>query len=114
MIKIRLFCEAGISSKIIGEKMNRVAKTKGIEVDIKGLAKSQLSSHLHGTDIVLIGPQIRHSFQKVNKICKIEGVPVEVISNADFGMMNGEKILEFALRIIRNNKFFLKNNFDKL
>lgn len=62
---------------------------------------------IHGTDIVLIGPQIRHLFQNVSKICKTEGIPAEVISNTDFGMMNGEKILEFALRINNNNKFFL-------
>lgn len=112
MIKIRLFCAAGMSTIILGEKMKEAAKIKGIEADIKAFPKSRLSRHLHDVDIVLLGPQIRHLFTSINNICKTEGVPVEVISNTDFGRMDGVKTLEFALRIINNNKFFKENKFS--
>jgi PTS system cellobiose-specific IIB component len=111
VIKIRLFCAAGMSTSILSEKMKETARIRGIEVDIKAFPKSRLSRHLHGVDIVLLGPQIRHSFTSISKICKTEGVPVEIISNTDFGRMDGVKILEFALRIINNNKFFEENKF---
>ena len=112
MIKIRLFCAAGMSTSILSEKMNEAAKIKGIEADIKAFPKSRLSRHLQGVDIVLLGPQIRHSFTSISKVCKTEGVPVEVISNTDFRRMDGVKTLEFALRIIKNNKFFKENKFS--
>ncbi|MNN74225.1 Lichenan-specific phosphotransferase enzyme IIB component [compost metagenome] len=52
-------------------------------------------------DIVLLGPQIRFKFKQINALCEHKGIPVVVIDNIDYGMMNGEKILDEALNLIR-------------
>jgi len=99
MIKIRLFCAAGMSTSFLVTKMKKAAEAKGIEVDIEALPESSLSKNLDGVDVALLGPQIGFTLPKVKKICDEKGVPVEVIPMIDYGMMNGEKVLALALKL---------------
>ena len=32
------------------------------------------------------------------------GIPIAVIDQADYGMMNGEKVLKSAIKLIKSNK----------
>lgn len=99
MVKIRLFCAAGMSTSFLVTKMKKAAAEKGLEVDIDALPESSLSKSLDGIDVALLGPQIGFTLPKVKKVCEEKGVPVEVIPMADYGMMNGEKVLAFALKL---------------
>ncbi|HEX9024911.1 MAG TPA: PTS sugar transporter subunit IIB, partial [Clostridium sp.] len=36
---------------------------------------------------------------KAKKICGPKGIPVDVIPMVDYGMMNGAKVLDFALKL---------------
>ena len=100
MIKIRLFCAAGMSTSLLVNKMVAAAKDKGIEAHIEALPESQISKHLDGLDVALLGPQVGYTLPSVKKVCEPAGVPVAVIPSIDYGMMNGEKVLDFALKII--------------
>jgi PTS system cellobiose-specific IIB component len=37
--------------------------------------------------------------EKQKKICEPKGIPVDVIPMVDYGMMNGQKVLDFALKL---------------
>lgn len=99
MVKIRLFCAAGMSTSFLVTKMKKAAEAKGIEVDIEALPESSLEKSLEGVDVALLGPQIGFALPKVKKVCDEKGVPVEVIPMVDYGMMNGEKVLALALKL---------------
>ena len=47
-------------------------------------------------DVVLLGPQVRFMEADFKKKMEPKGIPVGVIPMADYGMMNGAKVLEFA------------------
>ncbi|CUU46000.1 PTS sugar transporter subunit IIB [Clostridium beijerinckii] len=100
MIKIRLFCAAGMSTSLLVNKMNDAAKTKGIEVDIEAFPESQMDKNLDGVNVALLGPQVGYTLGKAKKICEPLGIPVDVIPMVDYGMMNGQKVLDFALKLI--------------
>lgn len=99
MIKIALFCAAGMSTSVLVSKMEKAAKEKGIDVEIEAFPESQMSKHLDGVSVVLLGPQVRFVLQKAKKICEPLGIPVDVIAPVDYGMMNGAKVLENALKL---------------
>jgi PTS system cellobiose-specific IIB component len=99
MITIRLFCAAGMSTSLLVSKMKEAAKIKGIEVDIEAFPESQMDKHLENVDVALLGPQVAYTISKAKKVCEPKGVPVDVIPMVDYGMMNGGKVLEFALKI---------------
>lgn len=100
MIKIRLFCAAGMSTSVLVNKMKKAAEAKGIEADIEAFPETLLQKQLEeGIDVALLGPQVGYTLPKAKKACGEKGVPVEVIPMVDYGMMNGEKVLNLAVKL---------------
>lgn len=102
MKKILLMCSAGMSTSIMVKKMKEAAKSHKEEVQINAIAEQALEEHIAGTDIILLGPQVRFLQDKVQAEAK--NVPVRVIDMMDYGTMNGAKILQFALDVIDGKK----------
>jgi PTS system cellobiose-specific IIB component len=99
MITIRLFCAAGMSTSLLVNKMKESAKVKGIEVDIEAFPEGQMDKHLDNVDVALLGPQVGYTLGKAKKVCEPKGIPIDVIPMVDYGMMNGQKVLDFALKL---------------
>jgi len=99
MITIRLFCAAGMSTSLLVNKMKDAAKAKGIEADIEAFPEGQMDKHLDNVTVALLGPQVGYTLGKAKKICEPLGIPVDVIPMVDYGMMNGAKVLDFALKL---------------
>ena len=104
MTTIKLFCGAGMSTSMLVTKMKEAAEKLGIEVYIEAFAESQIAKHLKGLDLALLGPQVGYKLSSFKKICEPAGVPVAVIPTVDYGMMNGEKVLAYALKLIGDKK----------
>ncbi|MEG0301503.1 PTS sugar transporter subunit IIB [Cetobacterium sp.] len=100
MKKILLLCSAGMSTSIIVKKMLEAADKKGLEVKIKAMGLEMFQENLGNYDIFLLGPQVKFKRDELNKIAQENGKRVEVINPMDYGMMKGDKILEFALNLI--------------
>ena len=101
MVTIRLFCAAGMSTSVLVTKMKNAAKARGLEVDIEAFPQGQLKEKIKGIDVALLGPQVGYTLEKVKPVCAEAGVPVAVIPMVDYGMMNGEKVLDFALKLMK-------------
>ena len=89
---IMLVCSAGMSTSLLVTKMQKAAEAKGLEAD----------QHLESKDVnvLLLGPQVRFMKGDFEKRLAPKGIPLEVINMADYGMMNGEKVLDQALTLI--------------
>lgn len=48
--------------------------------------------------MILLGPQIRYELKNVQAMAP--NLPVEAINMQDYGMMNGKKVLEHALKVL--------------
>lgn len=101
MKNILLMCSAGMSTSIMVKKMTEAAEKIEADVVIKAIPEQQLNDHLVGTDIILLGPQVRFLLDKVQATAK--SIPVRVIDTMDYGTMNGEKILRQALAILEDH-----------
>lgn len=99
MFKIRLFCNQGMSTSLLVNKMKEAAKKQGLEVDIAAYPASEMADKIQGIDCALLGPQVGYLKTKSAEICKKAGVPLDVIPMVDYGMCNGEKVLSFALKL---------------
>ena len=98
-MKIKLFCSAGMSTSMLVTKMQEAAKKRGLECEIAAYPESTLATHVDDCDVALLGPQVRFMLDKAREICVPASVPVEVIPMTDYGMMNGEKVLDLALSL---------------
>lgn len=52
------------------------------------------------TDVVLLGTQIKFALPEIKKLTDQAGNEIGVIDMMDYGMMNGEKVLNMALELL--------------
>lgn len=102
-LNIILICQYGASTSILAENILKSASSRGIEATCNAYSEQDLGSVIDGADIVLGGPQIRFLADDLRKEFADKNVPIEIIDAVDYGMMNGEKVLDFALKSIENH-----------
>ena len=101
MKKILLCCSAGMSTSLLVTKMKKVAEERGLEVEINAVALELFDENLPNYDIFLLGPQVKFKKTDFQKKADEYGKRVEVINMIDYGTMNGAKVLDFALNLIK-------------
>jgi PTS system cellobiose-specific IIB component len=101
-MNILLCCAAGMSTSLIVSKMEKVAAAKGISARIWAISESVVRSEIDEADVLLLGPQVRFLLTEMKIICVEKNIPVEVIDMMNYGMCNGEAILEQAIKLIEN------------
>lgn len=99
---IMLVCAAGMSTSMLVTKMQNAAKEKGLDAEIFAVATSEADKKLASQtiDVVLLGPQVRFMAKQFQEKLEPLKIPVEVINMADYGMMNGVKVLEQAVQMM--------------
>lgn len=102
MLNIMLVCSAGMSTSLLVSKMNKVAESKGMDVNVFAVAEADVKNNMNKVDIMLLGPQVRYLLPKMKEMMKPKGVPVGIVDTISYGTMNGEKVLEQALSMAKN------------
>jgi len=89
-LKITLACASGMSTTMLCKKIIAAAEQRGYECECEAYGISTLSAVAPGSDLLLLGPQVRYRLEEIRK--SYPNIPVEVINMMDYGAMNGEKI----------------------
>lgn len=97
--RITLVCAAGMSTSLLVSKMNLSAVAEGLDVKIRAVPESNFEKYANETDILLLGPQVGYTLNKMKTQYEPKGIKVAVINSMDYGMMNGEKVLKMALSL---------------
>ncbi|WP_038026293.1 PTS sugar transporter subunit IIB [Tetragenococcus muriaticus] len=93
-----LVCSAGMSTSLLVTKMQKAADDKGMEAEIFACSSSEADQNLENrsVDVLLLGPQVRFMKGDFEKRLAPKGIPLDVINMSDYGMMNGENVLQQA------------------
>ncbi len=94
-LKITLCCNGGVSTKMLCKKIVAAAESHGFEIDCDAHAVAGVETSAEGSDLILVGPQIKFMAKPLQE--KLVDIPVEVIDMRDYGAMNGTKIFEDML-----------------
>ena len=99
---IMLVCAAGMSTSLLVSKMEKAAAAKGLDAEIFAVSASEADAHLanKNVDVLLLGPQVRFMKSQFEKKVADKNIPVDIINMQDYGMMNGEKVLDHVLTLI--------------
>ncbi|MGX8834072.1 PTS sugar transporter subunit IIB [Amedibacillus sp. YH-ame6] len=98
MVKVLLVCSAGMSTSLMVNKMKDSATKKGLEAEIWAVADAEAANNIGKADILMLGPQVRFLESKMKTLAGSK--PVTVIDMQAYGQMNGEKVLEQALKLL--------------
>lgn len=97
---ITLVCSAGMSTSLLMSKMQESAKKQGIEAKIVAMSEEKFEAYTEPTDVLLLGPQIAYMEDDFKELCEPKGIKISIIDMMDYGTMNGEKVLKYALSLL--------------
>lgn len=99
---ILLVCAGGMSTSMLVNNMKKVAEERGIDAKIQAMAEVTAKKYIfeEEIDVVMLGPQIRFEKAAFEKKLKDMKTKLTVIDMADYGVMDGGKVLDTALKLI--------------
>lgn len=101
MKKIVLLCASGMSTSMLVKKMQEAAKAENYDCEIAAYSAAEAVEKASDADVVvLLGPQIRFSKDKIAK--ELPGVPVDAIEMRMYGRMDGKGALAFAKSLMKD------------
>lgn len=106
MKKVYLFCSAGMSTSMLASNMQDVANQHNLPIKVAAFPHNKLEEIISEDrpDCILLGPQVKYMYEETVEQFGSQGIPIAVIAQGDYGMMNGEKVLKSAIRLIKANK----------
>ena len=99
MLKVMFVCCAGMSTSLLVEKVNAVAKSKGLEIEVYAMGETEAKKDLAQADILLLGPQVRYMESGFRKTIGDAKTKLGVVDMRAYGNMDGEKVLEQILEL---------------
>ena len=104
MLTISLICNLGMSTSMLIKKMTEYAQAKGIEADIDAMPFDRMGARIDRTDIILLGPQVRHLYKKMQAEYG-EKVPViQVMNMSHYALVKAGEIFDDAYAEYNNKK----------
>lgn len=98
---ILLACAGGYSTSMLVERMKKSASARDIDVVIEAAAESNIEAFADSIDVILLGPQMGHAEEGLKKQYDL---PIATIDMMDYGMMDGDKVLDRALELMEENQ----------
>lgn len=102
--RILLACVSGMSTSLLMRNMREAAFEHDACIEIFFTSELDILETAQSMDIVMLGPQLRTSRKKFANRLADYHIPVVAISMSDFGDMNGDKVLHYAIEIIEKER----------
>lgn len=106
MKRVYLFCSAGMSTSMLASKMQQVANSHDLPIEVEAFPDGKIGQIIdeRHPDVILLGPQVKYRYQEIADKYGSTGIPIQVIDQTDYGMMNGEKVLKSAIKLMKAAK----------
>lgn len=106
MKKVYLFCSAGMSTSMLASKMQKVADDHKLPIEVEAFPDGKIGQIINERhpDVILLGPQVKYRFDEISQKYGDTGIPIQVIDQTDYGMMDGEKVLKSAIKLMKAAK----------
>lgn len=100
-MNVIVFCNAGMSSGLIVNKMLKVADEGDTVVAYQSTKINEMAPT---ADVVFLSPALRFQVDKVKEICDPLGIPVAPIDMKAYGLGDGASVYKEAKRLYEENK----------
>lgn len=95
-MKITVFCNAGLSSGLIVERMRKLSPND----DITAYQSTKMEAELPKADVVLLSPALRFMLDKAKKLAEANKIPCGVIDMKAYGFGDGEAVYKQVQQMI--------------
>lgn len=106
MKRMYLFCDQGMSTSLLASIMQDCANEHLLPIEILAFPHKKISGIIEERhpDVILLGPQVKYLLEETKRKFKDYEIPILLIDQEDYGMMNGEKVLKKALLALQKKK----------
>ncbi len=106
MKRVYLFCSAGMSTSMLASKMQAVANAHNLPFEVEAFSDGKIGQVIEERhpDVILLGPQVKYRYQEIVNNFGSTGIPIAVIDQTAYGMMDGEKVLKTAIKMMKAAK----------
>jgi PTS system cellobiose-specific IIB component len=80
--------------------MQKAANAENYPAEVSFAPAAGFEDRLEGIKAVLAGPQIKHRFEEMKRICDEAKIPAQLIPTQIYGLVDGKKALELAKKMI--------------
>lgn len=103
MKKIYLFCSAGMSTSLLASNMQKLAEEHHLNVEVKAFSIANLENvyEEEHPDCILLGPQVRFTYEDTKEKYNKLHTPVGLIDEKDYGTINGGNVLRLASKLMK-------------
>lgn len=98
---IVLVCANGASTSILERNIQKAIEKNNLDVTVKSYSVTTVGKAIQTADIVLLGPQIAYVKKDLIKQYPEKASVMQIIDSIDYGMLDGEKILQKAMSLIQ-------------
>ncbi|MGL4656589.1 MAG: PTS sugar transporter subunit IIB [Sarcina sp.] len=108
-MKILLVCAGGFSTTMMMDSIKGVINNSQ-KLDIadftpmEAIPVDRLEDKITGFDIVLVGPQLSHKYEHVQKVAAEHNKPTVLLTSEIYGAMDGATVLKQALIAMKKFK----------
>lgn len=95
-MKILLICSNGLSTSLLRRRMEVYIAEKQLNDTVKADNEDNLPYVINDYDVIMVAPQLSHRFQSISSSYIGYGKVFIQIPGKDYGLANGEKIIELA------------------
>lgn len=100
-IKIYLCCGGGLSSGFLAQKARQAAKKQKVDALIEAKSESEVTQYLPKMNILCVGPHYEFRLSAFQEMAKPYDIPVIVIPEEIYSMLDGAGLLKLALDTIK-------------
>lgn len=98
--KIIILCSWGATSSQLAKKVQEAAAKRGMNVDAYAGGTGEFKQKAAQYDVALLEPQVRHLKKEVKKVADEHGIPMDMVDQRAFALMDGDKVLDQALQLL--------------
>lgn len=107
MKKIYLLCSQGMSTSILASMMQESANRHKLPIEVIAYPHGKLPSVIEKEalpDAILLGPQVKYLLEETKQRFSDLDIPIMMISQEDYGLLNSDKVLKQALLSMKEKK----------
>lgn len=102
-IGIYLCCGGGLSSGFLAQQGRKAAKKRQINALVEAKSESEVTQYLPKMDVLCIGPHYAFRLDAFRRMAEPYNVPVVVIPEDTYSMLDGNALIDLALSTIEKN-----------
>lgn len=99
-IKLIILCSWGATSSQLALKVQEAAKKRNIELIADAGGTGEFKKKAANYNVALLEPQVRHLKKEVSKVADEHNIPLDMVDQRAFALMDGDKVLDQVLQML--------------